>query len=208
MRVSRLGREKQALDTLEIPSDIAPVSLPELREFHEFTLEPGIRHNIFSPKLLGNLLRHKCTRLLVIDPHILHGPKQVAILTRFLESVRPSDQASYKVRTGRVRGEQRRADFAGWSDQNAAADRVRRQLGTLNLTLEFPADGYFVDHDRVLYFHIKESGTARFYKVILGQGLFGFDAACRRRSHGVWFEIAQAEFEAQWASSAASTAVK
>jgi ATP-dependent helicase YprA (DUF1998 family) len=197
-RRSRLGREKQALDTLEIPSDIAPVSLPELREFHEFTLEPGIRHNIFSPKLLGNLLRHECTRLLVIDPHILHGPKQVAILTRFLESVRPSDQASYKVRTGRVRGEQRRGDFAGWSDQNAAADRVRRQLGTLNLTLEFPADGYFVDHDRVLYFHIKESGTARFYKVILGQGLFGFDAACRRRSHGVWFEIAQAEFEAQW----------
>lgn len=199
-RRSRLGRERQAFETIQIPTDSSPISLPELREFHEFTLEAGIKHNIFSPRLLGNLLRHECSRLLVIDPHILHGEKQKTILETFLRSVRPAATAKYKVRAGRIRGEQRHNDFGSWSDQDAATKKLKHDLGSLDVSIEFPSDGYFVDHDRLLLFEIQNNGVAQYYKVLLGQGLFGFDAACRRRSNGVWFEMSKSDFEAQWST--------
>lgn len=199
-RRNRLGRERQAFETIEIPSDSSRVSLPQLREFHEFTLEPGIKHNIFSPRFLGNLLRHECRRLLVSDPHIFHGPRQIAILEEFLRCVRPAPTAEYKVRAGRVRGDQFRNDFASWSDQNAAADRLKRALSALKLTFDFPSDGYFVDHDRVLLFELQDQGRTSYFKVLLGQGLFGFDVSCRRRSHGVWFEVSSSDFDSHWSS--------
>jgi hypothetical protein len=76
---------------------------------------------------------------------------------------------------------------------------VKRLLGDLKVEIEFPKDGYFVDHDRIILFDIHQE--QRFVKLILGQGLFGFDAACRRRSYGVWFDIDRAEFERVWSSS-------
>lgn len=200
VRRNRLGQERGAYDQVAVPRDSSRVSLARLREFHEFTLEPGIKHNIFSSKLLGNLLRHECRRLLIIDPHIVHGPRQVAILEDFIRAVRPATGAEYQVRSSHVRGETRRGDFASWSDQNAAADRIKMTFASLKLRIEFPADGYFVDHDRILLFELQDGIHIRFYKVLLGQGLFGFDAACRRRSHGVCFELTGGDFEVEWSS--------
>lgn len=44
------------------------------------------------------------------------------------------------------------------------------------------------------YLSTKKSDCTKFYKIFLGQGLFGFHSACRRRSHGVWFEITETEW--------------
>jgi hypothetical protein len=79
-----------------------------------------------------------------------------------------------------------------------APDDLARRFATHRLTVAFPSDGYFVAHDRVIYLHLNVQDASRFYKVILGQGLFGFDAACRRRSHGVWFEVEESEWNTNW----------
>ena len=70
-----------------------------------------------------------------------------------------------------------------------AAHQFKQRLKGQDFEVFFPDDGYFVDHDRLVYPHLKSDASDRFYKVILGQGLVGFRSACRRRSHGVWFEI-------------------
>jgi ATP-dependent helicase YprA (DUF1998 family) len=197
---NRLGREQEAADSIRTSLTASPATLPVLREFHEFTLEPGTRHNIFAPGLLGKLLRHEVARVLVIDPHSLHGPKQVAVLNEFLKSLRFVPDSSVKVRTGRVRANQRRGDFTSWSEQASAFECVKQALSVGSCEVEFPIDGYFVDHDRLLLIHLRTGSSDRYYKVLLGQGLFGFDSACRRRSHGVWFAIADHEFSDAWKS--------
>ena len=38
----------------------------------------------------------------------------------------------------------------------------------MNPTVAFPSDGYFVDHNRVIYLHLKVQDASRFYEIILG----------------------------------------
>ncbi|GIW80408.1 MAG: hypothetical protein KatS3mg105_2215 [Gemmatales bacterium] len=202
---NRIGREHDAFNSIEIPDATPMDPLDPVREFHEFTLEPGIKHNIFSPRLLGKLLQNPCRRLLVIDPHILHGPRHAAVLENFLRSVMTADHAKFCVRTGRIRGDRNRGNFSSWDEQNAAADRLKEALRDrdIEVLIEFPAEGSFVDHDRILLFETLEDSNRRYYKVLLGQGLFGFDASCRKRSNGVWFKISPEEFENSWSRDAA-----
>ena len=80
-----------------------------------------------------------------------------------------------KVKASRVRGDERRGNFTSWSEQKKAADDLARRFTTHRLTVAFPSDGDFVDHDRVIYLHLKIQDASRFYKIILGQGLFGFE---------------------------------
>lgn len=195
---SRLGREQEAIDTLE-PAPLAkPLALPKLREFNEFTLEPGKRHNFFAPQLLGNLLRHFVAGAIVIDPHILHSKQQISVLEDFLRVLKVTDGAQVKVKAGRVRSDERRGNFTNWSEQQTAAKDLTTRFKSHCLAIVFPDDGYFVDHDRVIYLQLRIQDKDHFYKVILGQGLFGFHSACRRRSHGVWFEIGKHEWDVAW----------
>ena len=195
---SRLGREQEAISTLEPAPASRPIALPKLREFNEFTLEPGKRHNLFSPKLLGNLLKHFVAGAVVVDPHILHSNQQIGVLEDFLQLLKVTDGARVKVNAGRVRGDERRGNFTSWSEQNSAANELKERLQSHNVEIVFPDDGYFVDHDRVIYLQLRIQDESRYYKVILGQGLFGFHSACRRRSHGVWFEIDDSEWNSVW----------
>lgn len=195
---SRLGREQEAISTLDQAPASKPIALPNLREFNEFTLEPGKRHNFFSPKLLGNLLKHFIAGAIVIDPHITHSDQQISILEDFLRVLKITDGAQVKVKTGRVRNDDRRGNFTSWSEQSAAVNGVKARFKTHHLDIAFPDDGYFVDHDRVIYLQLLVQNESHFYKIILGQGLFGFHSACRRRSHGVWFEIGKDEWNLAW----------
>jgi len=191
---NRLGRLSDAFQTEEPFPRSAPIQYHRLREFHEFTLEPGKQHNFFAPKFLGGLLKHEIRNVIIIDPHITHSGNQIANLERFLSSLRVTDLSKIVVRAGRVRRDEFRGNFASWQDQDHACIELKHRLGSLNLNVEFPVDGYFVDHDRLVYFKLIDENGERFFKLLLGQGLFGFDAACRRRSHGVWFEIGSAEW--------------
>jgi hypothetical protein len=193
---NRLGREHEAVETVNCVPLTKSLTLPVLREFNEFTLEPGKRHNFFSPLLLGNLLRHFIGGAVIIDPHIVHGPQQMAVLEEFLTVLKITDDAEVIVRAGRVRRDERRGNFASWSEQDAAAKATSEKFASHRLKVTFPNDGYFVDHDRVIYLNTKKPDGIQFYKIILGQGLFGFHSACRRRSHGVWFEISETEWNA------------
>jgi ATP-dependent helicase YprA (DUF1998 family) len=196
VRRNRLGREHDAGEAVDAVPPTKSLTLPVLREFNEFTLEPGKRHNFFSPLLLGNLLKHFIGGAVIIDPHIVHGPQQVTVLEEFLRVLKVTDDAEVIVQAGRVRRDERSGNFASWSEQDAAAKAISEKFTSHRLKVTFPNDGYFVDHDRVIYLITKKPTGTHFYKIILGQGLFGFHPACRRRSHGVWFEIPETEWEA------------
>jgi hypothetical protein len=55
---SRLGLAREAVAVVEPEPPAKPLVLPRLRGFNESTLEPGRRHNLFSSRLLGSLLKH------------------------------------------------------------------------------------------------------------------------------------------------------
>jgi hypothetical protein len=55
-----------------------------------------------------------------------------------------------------------------------------------------------VEHDRVILLHLAYPDCPRYYRVLLGQGLFGFEAVCRRQSEGVWFRVSGEEFQHEW----------
>ncbi|MEY4186338.1 MAG: hypothetical protein RIT02_1372, partial [Planctomycetota bacterium] len=73
---------------------------------------------------------------------------------------------------------------------------MKARLNPTAIDVSFPTDGYFVDHDRLVYLGVIDNDTReeRFYKIILGQGLYGFHQSCRRRSHGVWFQVPREEW--------------
>jgi hypothetical protein len=193
---SRIGREKEALDSLEPATSTSVVSLPALREFHEFTLEPGTRHNLFSNRLLGRLLRHSISGAVIVDPHILHSKQQSAILEEFVKQLKVNEKALIRVRAGRVRSDERKGNFTSWSEQEVEVKAMKVRLNPTPIEVSFPTDGNFVDHDRLIYLGLIDNDTQeeRFYKIILGQGLFGFHQSCRRRSHGVWFQVSREEW--------------
>jgi hypothetical protein len=192
---NRLGRQLDASQTIEVLPKSTSIGNRCLREFHEFTLEPGKQHNFFAPKYLGELLRHEVLGAVIIDPHITHNQNQLAILARFLNALRIVEQTQLKVYTGRVRRDEIRGNFTSWQDQDKACLDLQSKFSGINLVIQFPANGHFVDHDRLIYLHVNDGSRERFFKIILGQGLFGFDAGCRRRSHGVWFEISYEEWD-------------
>lgn len=193
---NRLSREHEASETVDTEPATKPLVLPVLREFNEFTLEPGKPHNFFSQQLLGNLLKHDIAGVVIIDPHLIHSSQQVSVLENFLQVLKVTDDAEVIVKAGRVRSDERRGNFTSWSEQDAAAKATSARFASHHLKITFPDDGYFVDHDRVIYLNTEKSDGNHFYKIILGQGLFGFHFACRRRSHGVWFEIPEVEWKA------------
>lgn len=192
---NRLGRQADALRTIEAFPQSLAIRNRCLREFHEFTLEPGKQHNFFAPRYLGELLRHEVVGAVIIDPHIAHSRVQLAVLTRFVNSLRKVKDTKIKVYAGRVRRDELRGNFTSWQDQDQACDEFRSKYIGVDLSIQFPSNGHFVEHDRLVYLHLKDGVQERFFKLILGQGLFGFDAECRRRSHGVWFEISQEEWK-------------
>ncbi|GEM_PF-1775848 len=192
---NRLGREREACETVDSSPLTKPLLLPDLREFNEFTLEPGKPHNLFSIRFFGNLLKHSACGAVIIDPHIIHNDQQIESLENFLKVLKTEDDAEIIVKAGRIRGSERGGNFTSWADQETAAREISEKFAHLRLKIVFPQDGHFVDHDRIIYLNTRKSDGNHFYKIILGQGLFGFHPACRRRSHGVWFEISEKEWE-------------
>jgi len=193
---SRIGREMEALEAMESTRSTAVVSLPALREFHEFTLEPGARHNLFSNRLLGRLLRHSVTGAVIVDPHILHSKQQSSVLENFVRQLKVTDGCVIKVRAGRVRSDERKGNFTNWQEQDAEVRGLKGRVAPTEVHVSFPTDGAFVEHDRLVYLGVIDNDTReeRFYKIILGIGLYGFHESCRRRSHGVWFQVPKEEW--------------
>ncbi|MCL4205065.1 MAG: hypothetical protein KJ000_21500 [Pirellulaceae bacterium] len=83
-------------------------------------------------------------------PLVLPKPKVLKI----------APEIEVKVKASRVRADERRGNFASWSEQKKAADDLARRFRTNRLTVPFPGNGYFVNHDRLIYLHLKiEDGS-------------------------------------------------
>ncbi len=95
---SRLGLEQEAMSVVEPEPAAKPLVLPRPREFNEFTLEPGKRHNLFSSRLLGNLLKHFVVGAVVIDPNILHSSQQIGVLEGFLRVLKIAPEIEVKIK--------------------------------------------------------------------------------------------------------------
>ena len=72
------------------------------------------------------------------------------MLENFVRQLNLVDGAVITVRAGRVRSDERRGNFTNWPEQDAEVRDLQRRLalpeGKVNVSVSFPADGYFVDH--------------------------------------------------------------
>jgi len=193
---SRIGRELDAYSDVKSDLSWSVATLPESRHFHAFTLQGGTGHNPMATDYLGQILLHRVSRVLIVDPHIMSGPHQVFAVELFLRALRGSDNSNVHIQTARL---QRigKGNFGSDDEQQAEVSRLRRDLKHLNLEIALE-HAFFEEHDRPLYVETIDGATKQHYKVLLGHGLYGFTSNCRKQSHGVWFEIDLNEFEDAW----------
>ncbi len=190
---SRLGRVDIALQSLGATSERGPLRLPELKEFHHFLLHPRIRQDPWDERYLGPVLSRPIHRLMLIDPHFLSGAEKRDMLDRFLRRIVPSDRVEVRVKTGRAA---RFDEFHDPRTQDQECRSLESRHRRLNLSVLIP-DGMLEEHDRTI---LIQTGDSRSYRILLGQGLFGFEERCRKSSEAVWFEIGTQEFEVGWNS--------
>jgi hypothetical protein len=192
---NRLGREEEVLTELGGPPRTVPVSLPKLRNFHRFTIQAGRGADPAHDDYLGKLLVEPIDRLLMIDPFTTHNDPHVHALDRFLKLLKPSAGAMVRVKTRKIRddikGRDRGTDF---TTVQQARECRRLVQAHPRLSLEVRPT-WIDDHDRTI---LLRNGAGLCYKVILGQGVYGFEAECRSRTEGVWFEVDDAEFQKAW----------
>ena len=198
---NRTGSENEADGQLEHPAQLLPVKLDDsVRDFHEFSIEPGQSPNFLGEAYLGRIFRNPVQQVAIIDPHIFHNDKQVSALDNFLRKIRPASEGQFETRVyaGRVRLGQH-IDFPTWEAQDQAANQLKQKHSRLmNLRIQFPKDNQFVDHDRIILVHTIRGEQDVYFRIFLGQGLFSLDPSCRKRSNVIWFEITKGEFEKNW----------
>ncbi len=201
VRRSRLGRESAALAELPALPPGRPLRLAEPVEFQHFVLLPHVQQHPDEDRFLGPLLRLPLVRLLIIDAHILRSQRDADTLDRFLRRLRLVPGCEVRIKAARPRPLHllSRWDYTD-TQQTARINRLRQELTPrLNLDFELPASA-LEEHDRILLWHVQHAPEDRFYRVLLGQGLIGFERFCNRRSEGVLIRIGRDGFEQEWAS--------
>ncbi len=196
---SRYGQMAEAIVECPFPRPGTPFTAPAPVEFHRFTFIPRQQKQIFSDEYLGRLRNAPTSRLLLIDPHILRSRRNARALDAFLTQFAPGAGCSVRLKVASPRSSNRsHYDFSP-QEQNQKIAELNRFANSrgINLTVHRPND-VLEEHDRVILWHVSESGSDSFYRVLLGQGLVAFEASCDRRSEGVYFRIAPEEFENQW----------
>ena len=196
VRRNRLGREADAIGELGGPLPTTAATLAPLRDFNSFSILPGRGADPADPKYLGKLLAHPIEALMMIDPYVAHDPSHLGALDRFLRLVRPAAHSTVRLKTRKassvsLRNRSRGADFTE-DQQKAECRHLERLHAHLNLKIH---PMWIEEHDRTILLR-HAAGTC--YKVILGQGVFGFEVECRSRTEGVWFEIDNPEFKRAW----------
>ena len=188
---NRLGREAKALGELgQAPTSTATQFRP-LRDFHSFSIRAGQGANPAHEDFLGKLLKHPIVAMMMIDPYALHSLPNSRALDRFLKLIHPAPGSTVRVKTGLARHERRHNDFTEF-EQKEERIRLEKAYSHLVLSIDTIRKEWLAEHDRTILLRT-EAGAS--YKIILGQGVFGFSAECRNRTEGVWFEIPVADFE-------------
>ncbi len=197
---NRLGRHDDALSELGAIPAAKPAAFPAFKAFHHFVLEPcRVTRDPFDPRYLGRLLAYPMQRLIFVDPYIMSGPTERDALDRFLGKLRTTAGSQVRVQTRQLRRTPGPHDFSNEREQEHARVALQtKHASRLHLQIHIEGHRRFSDHDRTIMLEVVQGGILRYYRVLLGQGLFGFEAKCNSRSEGVWFEIEQADFVAEW----------
>jgi hypothetical protein len=192
VRRARLGRESAALAELGPQPGSEPAKLDALKEFHHFVLQPGIQQDPWDISYLGKLLQHPIRQLLLIDPHILCNREKRDILSHFLARIRQAPGLEVRVKTGRSKSGD---EFSDWKVQDRERKSLEDRYSAINLRIHIPERAPLDEHDRPL---LVRTADDRCYRILLGNGLFGFEAASRKKSEGVWFAISDRDFREEW----------
>lgn len=84
-------------------------------------------------------------------------------------------------------------------EQDRKVEELRRVATTRNFEIEvLRPDAVLEEHDRVILWEVTEPSGRSCYRVLLGQGLVGFEGWCDRRSEGVFYRISTDEFDTEW----------
>lgn len=132
----------------------------------------------------------------MIDPYIVHGDVNVRALRGFLGKVRPVPKTVVRVKTVKNKPERERGNFTEWEQKQVCSD-IQKDYPSLGLDIKPVRKDWLGEHDRTIVLR-HESGSC--YKIILGQGVYGFLSECRSRTEGVWFAISPDEFRKAWDS--------
>jgi hypothetical protein len=196
IRLNRYGLAKRELGIRPVTAE---VTFPTFKEFHHFVLEPkAVTRDPFRPEYMGRILARPVHRILLVDPYILSGLLEVNALERFLATLRVTANVEIRVKTRALRSTPGPGDFATPTQQSAASHQLRTKYPKLNIQTKIVSPAGFSEHDRWILVSVLQNNVPSYYRILLGHGLFGFDAACRKRSEGVWFEIEENDFHASW----------
>jgi len=200
---TREGKASQVMNQLELPTETAAAELTTARCFHHFRINPvaGISTPLQSTEYLGELLAKPMKQLLIIDPYIAPGQEQVIDIYRFLVRIHAVSGATVRIRTTEIDPRTRKPwQFNTPVDQQQGLEAALRPLKQrFAISINFAADkADFGSHDRPMLWHVIEDGQSRYYKLLLGYGLYAFSKRCRQASEGAWFEVSEAEFQEYW----------
>ena len=156
------------------------------------------RGNFFRAEYLGRILLNPVQRVLLVDPYILSGPAEVKALDRFLTGLRAANNVEVRVKSRTLRSPPGGGDYATSTQQSAAVQQLRARFPGLHVQTRIINYATFPDHDRWIVVSVVRNNAPRYYCILLGHGLYGFEAVCKKRSEGVWFEIDANEFQTRW----------
>jgi len=196
---SRFGTGAAARADLPTPPPGRPFTAPPPAEFHRFSLLPRTQKNFFADEYLGRFRNSTTVRLAITDPYAVHSPANALALTRFLVMLRPAAGCQVRLLTRAVRDSRRQGndDFTA-VEQAGRVRSIKTLAHNSGVALSESLAQTLEDHDRVYLWHIRDEGRDAYYRLLLGQGLVGFEASCRNRSEGVYYRITEQEFKTSW----------
>ncbi|MBX7106743.1 MAG: hypothetical protein K1X57_21895, partial [Gemmataceae bacterium] len=196
----RSGRAQEAIADLAGDVNPEPLNLEVPVDFHRFTLVPRTPKRIFADEFLGRFRDVETVRLVLIDAHILRSDRDARALEAFLSGIRPARECEVRIKVARPRQDRERGryDFSE-PQQNQRVEQIRAETHArgIDLIVHRP-NSVLEEHDRIILWHTRTPTHDSWHRVLLGQGLVGFEGWCDRRSEGVYFQIPAPEFEAIW----------
>jgi len=197
---SRFGRAAAAAAELPTAPTGTPFIAPPPSEFHRFTLIPRCQKRVFADEYLGRFRDAPTARLLLIDPHILRSQRDAKALESFLRQFKPANGCAVRVKAASPRQDRDRSrtDYSP-REQDLKVEELNKLAAARGYSLSVNRpNAVLQEHDRIILWHVKQSGGDALYRVLLGQGLIGFEGWCDRRSEGVYYRIPLAEFDKEW----------
>lgn len=185
---ARRSEMEAALASLEpIPKGIAWEPLREHPKFFHYIIRHSTRNkNPLDKAYLGGVFEVAPAKILIVDPFACMAWENLDVLSGFLKGL-ASAQPEVFVLAKKLREHiEESHSFSSVADQIQAVRNMMRQTRIDRMRVILRDNRDFRIHDRSIL--VKQRGGICF-RILLGQGLYGFHRECRRESEGIYFEI-------------------